>query len=114
MFWIYYLILVVVLLVGLYINLVGAPGLWVMVAATLGYAWVTHWNYAGFATLATIIVIAGIAEILEFFASGAAAKRAGASRRGVIGALIGVTLGVLAAFTLGQTAAIAADHGDSP
>jgi hypothetical protein len=95
MYWIYYLILVVVLLAGLYINLVGAPGLWVMVAATLGYAWATHWNYAGFRTLATIIVIAGIAEILEFFASGAAAKRAGASRRGIIGALIGGIVGAI-------------------
>lgn len=92
-----YLLLAVVLLVGLYINLVGAPGLWVMVLGTLGYAWATHGAYAGLRTIIAIAVLAGLAELVEFMAAGAAAKRAGASKRGIWGALIG---GILGAFFL--------------
>jgi hypothetical protein len=93
--WILYLLLAAVLLIGLYINLVGAPGLWVMVLGTLGYVWVTHGAYAGVRTIVVIVVLAGIAELVEFMAAGAAARRAGASKRGVWGALIGGILGAI-------------------
>jgi len=93
--WILYFILAGILLVGLYVNLIGVPGLWLMVLATLGYSWATKWQHSGWKTLIAIIILAGIAELFEFMASGTAAKRAGASRRGMIGALIGGIAGAL-------------------
>ena len=82
-----YLLLAAVLLAGLYINLVNAPGLWVMVLAAAGYGWATKWNYIGWRTLALIVGLSLVAEAIEFMASGAAAKKAGASKAGVIGAI---------------------------
>lgn len=88
-----YILLAAVLLVGLYINLVNAPGLWVMVLATLLYAWATHWNYVGWRSLTAVVSLAGIAEVIYTVATGAAAKRAGAGKAGIIGAVIGGILG---------------------
>ena len=34
--WVYYAVLLTLLLVGLFLNIVGLPGLWVMVAAASG------------------------------------------------------------------------------
>ena len=42
--WLYYLILAVMLFVGLFLNIVTLPGLWLMVAAHGIYAWVTGWD----------------------------------------------------------------------
>ena len=53
-------------------NLLGLPGLWIMVLGHGLFAWVTGWNtYVGLPSLVTITVIAGVAEIVEF-AAGAA------------------------------------------
>jgi uncharacterized protein YqgC (DUF456 family) len=43
--------------------------------------------------LVAVLVIAVVAEVLEFFAGTAGARRAGASRRGMIGAVVGALVG---------------------
>ncbi|HET6247380.1 MAG TPA: DUF456 domain-containing protein [Tepidisphaeraceae bacterium] len=91
--WIYYFLLAAVLVGGLYLALLNAPGLWLMVAATLGYALLTHFAYAGLKTLIVIVVLGLIAELIDFLAAGAGAKKAGASKRGFYGAVIGGILG---------------------
>ncbi len=96
MHWLVYFILALVLVVGLYINLVGLPGLWIMVAAALVYTMVTGWAYLGFKTLIAITIMAGIAELVEFLAGQVGAKRAGANKRGVWGAIIGGIVGAIA------------------
>jgi len=93
MIWLVFLLLAAVLLAGLYITLLNAPGLWIMVLATLLYAWLTHFAYVGWKSLAVIFLLAGIAEVIDTLASGAAAKRAGAGKAGVFGAIIGGILG---------------------
>ena len=93
MIWLVFLLLAAVLLAGLYITLLNAPGLWIMVLATLLYAWLTHFAYVGGKSLAVIFLLAGIAEVIDTLASGAAAKRAGAGKAGVFGAIIGGILG---------------------
>lgn len=91
--WLLYILLAVVLIGGLYINLVGAPGLWVMVLATAIYAWLTHFAYAAGRTLLTIVLLALAAEVVEFLVAGRGAKKAGASRAGIWGAIIGSLVG---------------------
>jgi len=91
---IWYLTLLAVQLVGIFFTLLGLPGLWLMVAALAGFAWVTKFaHYVGWPGLITVIVLAAMAEIMEFVAGSAGAKRAGASRRGMMGAMIGALFG---------------------
>src|SRR5690348_13712796 len=94
--WIYYLLLLVVLLTGLLINVLGLPGLWLMVAGFGGYALLTRWgNYVGWPSLIALIVIGLIAEAVEFLAGAAGSRAAGARRRGMIGAIVGGFLGAI-------------------
>ena len=92
--WVYYLLLIALLVTGLFVNLLGLPGLWLMLASAAGYAWVTGWNrHVGWASLLVLLVLAVIAEVVEFLAGSAGAKNAGGSKRGMIGAIVGGLLG---------------------
>lgn len=93
MAWVYYTALIVLLLVGLFVNLLGLPGLWIMMASALGYAWATGWRYLGTKALVALLVIALVAELVEFLAGSAGAKKAGGSKRGMVGAVVGGLLG---------------------
>ena len=94
MAWIYYLILLAILLLGLFINLLTLPGLWLMSAALAGYALVTGWNvYVGWTAILVLLVLAAIGEALEFYAGASGSKAAGGRRRGAIGAIIGGIVG---------------------
>src|SRR5882672_11296795 len=95
MHWAAYAILLLLCLAGIFITLLGLPGLWVMVAAALLYAWYTSFHYVGLWTLVILAVIAAIAELIEFLAGSAGAKKAGGSRRAAWGALIGGLVGAL-------------------
>jgi hypothetical protein len=91
--WVYYLALFTLLLTGLFVNLLGLPGLWLMLASAAAYAWVTKWNYVGWQSLTVLLVLAIIAEVVEFVAGSAGAKKAGGSVRGMLGAIVGGLLG---------------------
>jgi len=93
--WAYYSLLVALLLAGLFINLLGLPGLWVMVVSALGYAWLTDWRYLGWPGLVALLVLALVAELVEFLAGSAGAKKAGGSKRGMIGGIVGGLLGAI-------------------
>jgi uncharacterized protein YqgC (DUF456 family) len=95
MHWVAYGILLLLCLGGIFITLLGLPGLWVMVAAALAYAWYTSFQFVGLWTLLILTVIAGVAELIEFLAGSAGAKKAGGSRRAAWGALIGGLLGAI-------------------
>jgi uncharacterized protein YqgC (DUF456 family) len=92
----YYIILLIVLFLGLAINVLGLPGLWLMVAAHAVYALATGWNrYVGWPSLIAMIVLALIAEAVEFFAGAAGSKAAGGRTRGAIGAVVGAFIGAI-------------------
>src|SRR5438874_10517372 len=92
----YYLLLLLLLLVGWLINLLGLPGLWLMVAAYGGYALATDWNnYVGWPSLLAMLILASVAEVVEFFAGAAGSKAAGGRKRGMIGAIVGGFLGAI-------------------
>ncbi|HEV2292556.1 MAG TPA: DUF456 domain-containing protein [Tepidisphaeraceae bacterium] len=95
--WIYYLLLLALLVTGLFVNILGLPGLWLMVAAFGTYAWVT-WNrgYVGLTSLVMVIVLALLAELVEFVAGAAGSKVAGGSKRGMAGAIVGGIVGGIA------------------
>jgi uncharacterized protein YqgC (DUF456 family) len=92
--WIYYLLLLILLVTGLFVNILGLPGLWLMVASYGAYAWAT-WDrgYVGLSSLITILVLALLAELVEFVAGAAGSKVAGGSKRGMAGAIIGGIVG---------------------
>jgi uncharacterized protein YqgC (DUF456 family) len=95
MHWAAYAILLLLCLAGIFVTLMGLPGLWVMVAAALLYAWYTSFQFVGLWTLVILAAIAAIAELIEFLAGSAGAKKAGGSRRAAWGALIGGLLGAI-------------------
>jgi hypothetical protein len=96
MAWVWYILLLLVMALGLFLNILGLPGLWLLVAAVAGYAWVTGFNvYVGWASLLTLIGLGIAAEVAEFVAGGAGAKSAGASRRAAIGGIVGALVGGL-------------------
>lgn len=93
--WVYYLLTLAAMVVGLWINILTLPGLWVMVASVAIYAWVTGGQYVGWPGLISLVVLAGLAEVVEFVAGGAGAKKAGGSKRAFVGAIIGSILGAI-------------------
>jgi hypothetical protein len=94
--WLWYVLLIVLQLAGLVLNLLGMPGLWVMVGATGVFAWVTwHQGYVGVVSLIVLLLLAIAAEIVEFIAGSAGAKKAGASKLGMFGAVVGGVIGAI-------------------
>jgi uncharacterized protein YqgC (DUF456 family) len=96
MHYVYYLLLLILLVAGLFINILGLPGLWLMLAAFGGYALLTGWNHwVGWPSLVTLLVLALVAEAVEFFAGAAGSSAAGGRKRGAIGAVIGAFIGAI-------------------
>jgi uncharacterized protein YqgC (DUF456 family) len=79
--------------VGLMINVLGLPGLWLMLASAAAYAWATGWAFFKWKGLIVLLVLAILAEIFEFVAGAAGSKAAGGSKRGMAGAIIGGLIG---------------------
>lgn len=92
--WLWYILLVVVQVLGLFLTLLSLPGIWVMVAALVGFGWLTGWDvYVGWPGAGTAVGLAVVAEVLEFAAGSAGAKKAGGSKRAMLGAVIGGLIG---------------------
>jgi uncharacterized protein YqgC (DUF456 family) len=93
--WFAYALLLVLCLGGIFITLLGLPGLWAIVGVALGYAWYTGFHYVGLWTLISLTAIAAVAELIELIAGSRGAKKAGGSSRAAWGALIGGILGAI-------------------
>jgi hypothetical protein len=93
-----YLLLFVCLAAGLLVLFVNLPGLWVMVlaAAIFSVLFRPAFTHPTLAVLLLLLGLAAFAEVMDFFAAGAGAKRAGATRRGLWGAIIGSVVGAIA------------------
>jgi uncharacterized protein YqgC (DUF456 family) len=92
----YYLLLFVLLLVGWFVNILGLPGLWLMVGAYGLYGVITGWGvYVGWQSMTIMLLLALAAEAVEFFAGAAGAASAGGRKRGLIGAIVGGFLGAI-------------------
>jgi len=95
--WLYYFLLLLVSVAGLFLNILGLPGLWLMIAAAGGFGLLTTWdNFVGWPSVGTLIALGLIAELAEFLAGAAGSKAAGGRKRGMVGAIIGALIGGLA------------------
>ena len=90
-------------LVGLAMIPLGLPGLWVMVGGILAYGWLTDFRTVGVATIAIVLGIAFLGEVIENWLGFRFAKRYGGSNRsgwgallgGLVGAAIGVPIAII-------------------
>ncbi len=83
--------------------LLGLPGTWFMIGLAVAIDLVDGWWLPAddrptfsIEVLAVAVVLAGLGELVEFIASALGAKRAGASRSGIVGALLGSMAGAVA------------------
>lgn len=107
MIYLWAVLLLLLNLVWLATVVAGLPGTWLMVISTALVAW---WQWGdpdagrpGMFSLATLIVIAGLAllaEIAELITGLIGARRAGGTRWGALGALIGGFVGAIVATPL--------------
>ena len=97
--WLLYILLATLLLTGLGLNLVGLPGLWLMVAAHGLFAWLDQDDsLAGWESSLVMLGLALLAELVEFLAGAAGSKTAGGTLRSTVGAVVGgIVGGILAA-----------------
>lgn len=92
--WISYIGVLLASLVGLFLSLLGLPGIWLIPLATILFAWVTGIDtYVGIGAIAAIILLGLVAEIIEFFAGAVGAKSAGGAKRSMVGAVLGGIIG---------------------
>jgi uncharacterized protein YqgC (DUF456 family) len=94
--WFLYICLAGTLILGLLLNLIGLPGLWLMLAAHAVYAWATWPRSAGWESLVALLVLALLAELAEFLAGAAGSKSAGGTLRSAAGAIVGGIVGGIA------------------
>jgi uncharacterized protein YqgC (DUF456 family) len=86
------------------LSLISLPGNWIMVGAAALYAWIfpeaadrgLMWS-----TIALLILLAILGEVIEFGAGAAGAVRQGASRRAVALSIVGAMLGSFAGLMIG-------------
>ena len=78
---------------GLGLVALGLPGLWLMVAAVVGYGWLTSFRGIGVVTIAVILGLALLGELFELWFGYGLARRYGGSKRAGWGALIGGLVG---------------------
>src|SRR2546426_4651052 len=89
------LLLGVCTILGLGLVPLGLPGLWVMVAGIVGYGWLTDFRSVGVATIAIVLGLAFLGEIIEAWLGFRFARTFGGSRRSAWGALVGGIVGAV-------------------
>jgi uncharacterized protein YqgC (DUF456 family) len=92
--WLYWLALLFVSVLGVILAVVGLPGIWLIVAATGLYAWITGGEHLLWC-LGVLIVMGVVAEVIEGALGGVAARGAGGSKRSILGAIAGGVVGAI-------------------
>lgn len=98
------ILLTVLALAGWLLNVLGMPGNWILVALGGACYWFrpeSYMTHMALLTLASMIAVAGLGELLEFVASALGAKRQGATTRGTALAILGSVVGAIAGLFFG-------------
>ena len=89
------LIFAAVLLLSLFLIPLGLPGLWLMIGAALGFNMLVASDPIGWFAIGGSLVLAVIAEVLEFTLSARYTQKYGGSRRAAWGAILGGIAGAI-------------------
>jgi len=89
------LLLGVCTILGLVLVPLGLPGLWVMVGGVVAYGWLTDFRSVGVATIAVVLGLAFLGEIIEAWLGFRLTRTFGGSRRSAWGALVGGIVGAV-------------------
>src|SRR5207245_6582604 len=89
------LVLGICTILGLVLVPLGLPGLWVMVAGVAGYGWLMDFRSVGVTTIALVLGLALVGEIVETWLGFRLARRYGGSSRAGWGALVGGIAGAV-------------------
>ncbi|MEM9881988.1 MAG: DUF456 family protein [Planctomycetota bacterium] len=96
-------LLLIVNTVGVVLVALQLPGTWLMVAAGGLFAWwrwgEANWSY-GWGTLAGLLGLAVLGELLEFLAGAVGSRAAGGSRRGAVLSVVTAVAGAIAGTAL--------------
>jgi uncharacterized protein YqgC (DUF456 family) len=90
--WIIAVVLVIVGIVGTIVPILPGPVL--VFAGLFLAAWIDGFAKVGWITLVVLGLLTALSFVVDFAATGAGAKKAGASRQAVIGATIGSLVGI--------------------
>jgi uncharacterized protein YqgC (DUF456 family) len=94
-----WVIAVVLILVGIAgVVLPALPGVMLIFGGILLAAWIDGFTIIGGWTVGVLGALALVAVAVDYLASTVAAKRAGASKEGLIGAALGTVLGIFTGF----------------
>jgi uncharacterized protein len=74
------------------------PGVVFVFGGMLLAAWIDHFTRISVGTVAVLAALAAVALVADYASSAVAAKRAGASKLGIIGAALGTALGIFGGF----------------
>jgi uncharacterized protein YqgC (DUF456 family) len=88
-------LLILACLVGLALIPIGLPGTWLMIGAALIYDWLVPGLTFGMWTIGGTLVLALLAEVLEFTVAKRYAERSGGSSRAGWGAIVGGLVGAI-------------------
>ncbi len=92
---IYYALAIVLVLVGIAGTVLPAlPGLPLVFAGMLLAAWAGDFEQIGVATIVVLGVLTLVSLLIDFWATAMGAKRVGASRKAVAGAILGTVAGI--------------------
>ncbi len=96
-------ILILAMPLGLIAVVLGLPGTWLIVGTSAVYAWLTDFAVITTKLLLVLLVLAAVAEMIDFAAGLWGARRYGGSKKAMVGTLLGGLLGaiVLAPLLLG-------------
>src|SRR5256885_13771467 len=97
------LLLALCCIIGLVLVPLGLPGLWVMVGGVVAYGALTGFRTVGIATMAIVLGLALLGELVEWWVGFGLTERYGGSRRsgwgalagGVVGAMVGVPVPIV-------------------
>lgn len=93
------ILFLLILVFGLVSNFLSIPGNFVIALDTFWYGIATNFERVTFSFFLTLIIVAAAVEFAEYLIIALGAKRYGASRWGVVGAILGGVLGGLSGFT---------------